>query len=144
MDPLSCPGCDVPLTSAEAEMGRCPCCKAALPAGIVREGERRQYRSTGTRPAAMRAPDAPEDHLPTLARIARWTIRISGAGMIFVMAGCFGCSMLSAFVIPSNASPARQSEIMSLFTTGCIGLFVLCFVTMLIGLGLKVLSGDGH
>jgi hypothetical protein len=139
MEPLSCPECKVPLTSEEAERGRCPCCKVALPAWVVREGERRQFRSSV--PRSARSPDVPEDRLPTLARVARWTIRISGAGMIFVGAGCFGVSMLAAF-IPANLPAGQKGEMISLFMTGCAGLFILLFVTLLVGVGLKVLAGD--
>jgi hypothetical protein len=145
MKPLSCPTCDVPLTSSEADSGWCPSCGKRLPTRIVEEGTKRlvlsgKRSSTGRSPVAPRQTD--RDHLPGLARVARWMIRLSAAGLIFLVAGCCGITTLVAYVLPAGNSAAESDKIYHAIGTGLGMMFIVLFVTLLVGYGLKVLAGD--
>lgn len=142
MGALRCPKCEVALTNDEAESGVCPCCKAALPQAIMRAGAQRLFRSSPVGPASGTSGGADADHLPGLARVARWMIRISAAGMIFLVAGCFATTILSALFLPANLSGADRNEIVGHIMFGLGALFLMCFVSLIIGTGLKVLAGD--
>jgi hypothetical protein len=69
-------------------------------------------------------------------------IRISGAGMICLIAGCCGVSGLGGFFLPENASREERSEMLRPFSMVLGVLLVILFVTFLVGVGLKVLAGE--
>ena len=145
MKPLSCPHCDVPLTSTEADGGWCPSCGKRLPTRIVEEGTKRlvlsgQRSSTGRSPVAPRQADS--DHLPRLSRVARWMIRLSAAGLIFLVAGCCGMTTLFAYVLPASGPSRERDEMYRVIGIGLGMVFIVLFVTLLVGFGLKVLAGD--
>ena len=108
---------------------------------VAREGASRLYHgSPGRSVGAQR--EANPDHIPQLARVGGWMVRIGGAGMLFVIAGCCGWASLLTMIVPADMDEQQELTLGKLVGTGLTMLFALTFLTFVVGVGLKILAGE--